>query len=253
MLSRRRFLQMCGASLAAMAVGLPVVRAAGAIPVLLYHRVGMSADKITVTPERFTADLDFLQRQGFHTISLEQFDRAVQGDREQLPDNPVLITFDDGYRDNYEQAFPELQKRGMTASFFIISDFVGQPERVSWPQVQEMNRYGMGIGSHTLSHRFLNELPPEVAAWEVAQSKHHLENWLGLPVKFIAFPGGFYTPQVLEAAQTAGYGGAFSVHYGLYQGGDGPYTIKRIPVFAKDYPLWYVLTKRGLLPQVLPV
>ena len=253
MLSRRRFLQMCGVSLAAMAVGVPVVAAAGSIPVLLYHRIGDSDDKITAKTQRFVEDLDFLQKQGFNTISLKQFDQAVSGKRDQLPENPVLITFDDGYADNYEHAFPELQKRGMTAAFFIISDFVGQAERVTWPQIQEMKKYGMGIGSHTLSHRFLNELPEKEAILEVEKSKFHIENWLGSPVRFFAFPGGFYTPPILEAVKSAGYCGAFSVHYGLYQEGDVPYTIKRIPVFAKDQPIWYILAKRGLLPQILPV
>ena len=83
MLSRRRFLQMCGVSLAAMAVGVPVVAAAGSIPVLLYHRIGDSDDKITAKTQRFVEDLDFLQKQGFHTISLKQFDQAVSGKRDQ--------------------------------------------------------------------------------------------------------------------------------------------------------------------------
>ncbi len=177
MLTRRQFLLGCVGAFAA-ASGLSVFlknKINHQIPILLYHRVGTEQDQLTVSIKRFEEDLLNIQREGYQTISLSQLKDLLRGSATNVPEKPIVITFDDGYLNNYTNAFPVLQKYSMTASFYIITGIIGQPDRMTISQIQEMNKATMDFGSHTITHRLLGELSPEEETVELIHTKYELE------------------------------------------------------------------------------
>lgn len=116
-----------------------------------------------------------------------------------------LLTFDDGCASDYELVFPLLMEAGVTATFFLISDWVGRPGYLGWEQVKEMHRHGMCIGSHGRTHRRLTDLSAEESAAEFADSKRELEDRLGAAVELFSFPLGGNDALRREQGFAAGY------------------------------------------------
>lgn len=255
MVTRRQFLRNSVGVLAA-AAGLSFLSAnkvidkfTQSLPVLLYHRVGPESDDLTISIKRFDEDMDYLSREGYHTVSLDQIRRHIAG-LQQLPERAVLITFDDGYLDNYTNAFPILLNYGLQASFYIITGMTGQSHRMSAAQIREMQSAGMSFGSHTVTHRSLATLASGEAAAELKDSKTTLEQMLGRDVVFAAYPCGSFNQETLRLAAAAGYVGGFSTRYGLAAFGDN-LAIRRIPIFHYDKSIAYVMFKKGVLPTLL--
>ena len=185
-------------------------------PVLMYHDVRETAlNYFDVTVEDFRAQLDRLQAEGYETLSMGDFVAIVKSGKE-FPKNAVLITFDDGYRGIYEYAAPELQKRGMKATFFIIADLVGKTDE-TYPYVTTTELRALAanslfsIGSHTLTHPHLDQLDAAERQKEIAKSRKDLEKLAGRRVEAIAFPYGAYDKNVIRDVQTAGYAISFAV------------------------------------------
>lgn len=253
MLTRRQFLKICIAT--AMTTSIFEIMANKAtrrseasfreIPVLLYHRVGYTKGYLTVSPERFDADLAELSRNGYSAIGLGQFEQyLVDGDVE-LPEKPVLITFDDGYLDNYEHAFPILRKHNMTAVFYIITGLIGYPDRLAAEHILKMADGGMYFGSHTVSHRSLGELSAKEERDELIKSKYALEDILGYSVRTIAYPKGSYNDETLRIAEELGYVGGFTTRHGKCTRKSHHFVLRRIPVFSYDGEIATVIARRG--------
>ena len=253
MLSRRRFLRLCATTLAATAgcsllfqshssIGV----ADRVIPILLYHRVGYSGDDLTVTPNRLARDLRTLKELQYTTISLEQFEQFLFNQKIELPEKPLLITFDDGYLDNYENAFPILQKNDMLASFFIITGMLPNADRIKPAQIREMAKQGMSFGSHTVSHRGLGDLTEEEMHMELSYSKIALEDILGRAVNSISYPKGSYSETTTNIAQAYGYHEGFTVKQGLCSQLSSSFHLTRIPVFGFDPDIREVMDKRHI-------
>ncbi|WP_371372364.1 polysaccharide deacetylase family protein [Sporomusa aerivorans] len=256
MITRRKFLSGCiGATAALFGLSLlPEYKAVDqllkSIPVLLYHRVGSETDDLTISTKRFEEDLASLSQEGYNSLTLAQVKQRLAGNYEQLPDKPVIITFDDGYLDNYTNAFPLLQKYAMKASFYIITGMMGNTDRLNSAQIREMAAAGMDFGSHTVTHRQLADLTSQEVNNELKQSKITLEQTLGKPVDFIAYPCGSYRPDTIQAATHSGYIGGFSTQYG-FAAFNNHLAIRRIPVFHNDRSIAYVMLRKGLLPSMM--
>src|SRR5262249_10543109 len=151
------------------------------VPILLFHHIDQQLGKWHVSPRRFEQDLAYLSKAGYHTISLDTYMDALQKGAA-LPDKPIILTFDDGYRDNYDNAFPLLKKYGMTGTFYIVTGRVGNKNFVTWDDLTAMHNAGMEIGAHTVDHPFLTRLPPLTAFGEIWLSKLALEVHLGIPI-----------------------------------------------------------------------
>ncbi len=252
MLTRRQFVTMCISSI--LSVGcidslyknsLKVEAAGKEIPALLYHRVGYTAGGLTITPERFTADLTQLVKSGYQTISLKQFEDYLQDKKVDLPDKPVLITFDDGYLDNYENAFPILQQFSMKATFFIVTGMLLTNEDRMLPEhIKKMAEAGMSFGSHTVSHRPLTEMTLDEVQEELSQSKAVLEDILGIPVDAVSYPRGSYNSTILKIVQANGYIAGFTVVNGICSKSSRLLELRRIPVFGYDGDVLSVIAKR---------
>jgi len=220
------------------------------IPVLLYHRIGPEPDDLTVGTMRFQGDLEYLSREGYNPLSLTQIKHLLSDSAAILPDKPVVITFDDGYVDNYENAFPLLEKYSMKASFYMITGMTGQPNRMTASHIREMAAAGMDFGSHTVTHRQLADLSPQEAKTELTESKFALEQILSKAVDFIAYPCGSYNNDSLRLVRETGYTGGFSVRLGFAMFNNG-LAIRRIPIFHYDRPLSYVMFRKGLIPDII--
>ncbi len=249
-ISRRQFIKSSGTSLLTI-LGLQFLTqmptssgtANQRIPILLYHRVGYTKGSLTVTPERFANDLKLLKEQGYHTINLEQFTAFVYDKEVELPANPILITFDDGYLDNYENAYPLLQKNEMTACFYIISGMIGNKDRVTESNIRDMHSSGMSIGSHTVNHKALDVLSLTRQKKELAESKYTLEDILGQPVEGISYPRGCYNLDTIQLSKEIGYNSGVTTVNGCCSKLSNPFALKRVAVFSFDGDIKYVLKK----------
>ena len=200
------------------------------VPVLNYHQVNYKFQTVlTMRPDNFERQIKYLHDNGYHAITLQQFEDYMNGG--DLPDKPVLITFDDGYADNYEYAYPILRKYDMFGTIFLITDFVGRPGYLTWQQVGEMSADHMEFGSHTLSHRPLTGFDRDGARHELVDSKKVIEWRLGKPCRFIAFPEGKFNDMTLEETKDAGYRYAFTVDTGRDFPWDSPYDLDRVAFF----------------------
>ncbi|MBO5911563.1 MAG: polysaccharide deacetylase family protein [Elusimicrobiaceae bacterium] len=190
---------------------------------LMYHHIGILQDPqaeqfpFTVTPEMFEKQLLFLKQNGYEIATEHDIVHAFETGHTHLA-KPVLLTFDDGYADNYTALFPLLQKYQAHALIFLITDKIGTPGYLTWEQVKQMHQSGLvSFGSHTSSHRRLRSLPDEEIVQEITQSKQILEEKLGTPVVSFCYPfgaGGFdkrVRPQVFKA----GYVLDFSTKKGI--------------------------------------
>jgi len=181
-----------------------------AIPILLYHHVADEAGVWYVSTQHFNDQMRYLNTQGFSSISMEQYLDHVQNDT-LFPNQSVVLTFDDGYLDNYLYAFPVLRRYGLHATFFIIAERIGQPGYMTWPQIIEMQNAGMEIGAHTLTHPFLTKHSATVAFWEIAASRWAIFAHTNVLPSVFAYPYNDHNDQVVRLAQLAGYRAALIV------------------------------------------
>lgn len=191
-----------------------------AVPVLMYHQVidGDSNAEHRPTPYEvslndFGAQLDFLKENDFETLSLAEL-TSISAPRSSINKKAVAITFDDGYVDNYINAFPALQKRNLSATFFVIANRIGSSGFMTWDQLREMQQHGMSIQSHTMNHQPLATLADDAIHTELRDSRAELAKQLHHPVDYISFPHGSYDDRVLRAAAEAGYAASCTSDFG---------------------------------------
>lgn len=199
------------------------------IPALMYHSIStIPGNPLGVPVKQFREEMEWLRRQNYHSVSLEEFYRALVS-KSQIPDKPVLITFDDGYEDNYTEAWPILKQNGFRAAFFIITDSVG-PGMMTWPQLNELVRQGNSIGSHTVHHLDLATLSYKQQESELLTSKEALESHLGIRIEALCFPSGRYNDTTLKLMPKAGYLLGFTTKPGRVHWKDDVLTLKRLRI-----------------------
>ena len=217
---------------------LPAGRQTVQVPILMYHYIRVPPDpgadrlgyNLSVAPQEFARQMDYLAQEGFHPVTLAQLQGYLEGTAA-LPDRPVVLTFDDGYADLYTEAFPVLRQHNFRAVAYIVSGFVGAAGRNVTPeQVKEMDAYGIEIGAHTFSHADLTKLGAEQLAAEVAGSKAQLEALVGHPVTAFCYPAGRFNQTVIDAVQAAGFSSATTTQEGVTHGLADRYTWSRVRV-----------------------
>lgn len=206
------------------------------VPVLNYHRIDSGIrHSLVVPPEEFKKQMQYLHNEGYHSITLDElYDYVTKGT--ELPDKPVLITFDDGYIDNYQHAMPILKEYNMKATLFMISGSVGENRFVGLEQLKEMQANGIDIQSHTVNHKDLRHMSLQQARDELVSSKAVLEDSMKHPVRYIAYPGGFTNKDIDTIAEESGYRMAFNVKAGNVQPGQDLFNLPRQAVFFNDTP-----------------
>jgi len=182
-----------------------VVRSAD-VPILMYHYISASPSAqdhirygLSVPPEMFEAQVKLLSDNGYTTISLrELYEYLAVG--KSLPANPIVLTFDDGYVDNYTNAFPILQKYGMAGTFFVLTGPAddGVAAYLTWDMITEMSNAGMDIQLHSRDHLDMRNRPFDWLVFQIIGGRQSIEGHTGKPVIFMAYPSGKYDAAVLR-------------------------------------------------------
>lgn len=283
------------------------------IVVMMYHRVGPMNDKWIFYPlhqKIFEEQMEYLSK-NFEIVSLNSLTEMIL--RGSVPEKTAVITFDDGYKDNYEFAFPILKKYSIPATIFLatgpiegrklfwndevnyvlshtdeesihikgidtyqtisnedkakaclnvveklkkmendkkeavieelinsagvnIPDKLGNQNVLSWKEIKKMSKNGIDFGAHTVNHPILTNLPIDEAKWEIVESKNHIEETLGYPVKSFSCPNGDFDKNILSLIKNSGFNSSVSVNPGLVKNSiDELYQMNRIDGGLKEF------------------
>jgi peptidoglycan/xylan/chitin deacetylase (PgdA/CDA1 family) len=173
--------------------------------------------------------MQYLATHGYHTITLEELALHLLEGRP-LPPKPIVLTFDDGYMDNYQNAFPVLKKYGFKGVFFVITDFVTNRYKgyMTWKELKEMADAGMAIESHSRNHADLRHRSYDYLVWQALGSKEAIENHLGITPRFICWPSGKYDSFSAKVFESAGFWGGTTEIQGITQDSAHMFELQRI-------------------------
>lgn len=242
------------------------IKSPASIPVLMYHRVVTEAPEhsqhgIWVTARSFEQNLILLKQRGFSSVTFEQYQLFLNG-KCSLPMKPVIITFDDGYEDNYTHAFPLLMKYGFSAVIFIVTDAMrranfwdaNEPQvpLLNNEQISEMSMAGIEFGSHTVTHPNLTQCSPEQIRKEFIDSKQMIEQLTGKEIISIAYPYGAVNDTAKSLAIEAGYKFGIATDSGPIKFYEDFFEIRRTQIFPwtdkfgfwKKTQTWYLRYKQ---------
>ncbi|QCQ21177.1 polysaccharide deacetylase family protein [Desulfoglaeba alkanexedens ALDC] len=226
------------------------------VSILMYHQVGFfrrpAAHRATFCHvRRFRRQMAWLKRSGYHVIRLTEAVRGLKGEIP-LPNHSVVLTFDDGYRNFYENAYPMLHEYGFPATVFMVAGHLGSTARwieeegrfgaplMEKDHLLEIQAGGIEIGSHTVTHPRLSKIPLSKAQREIAESKSILESLLGDRVIHFCYPYGDFNPQIADLVQEAGYESALTCIRGAATAEDSLFCLPRKAVSYGDSLIGYL-------------
>jgi len=220
----------------------------GRLPILAYHRIADSGPvklkEYRVSVQAFEAQVSYLRQEGYYSVDL--FDWS-SGTLTAKPGSgrPILITFDDGYRDFIDFAWPVLQRHGFSAMVFVVTDKVGSvadwdshlgdpAPLLDWAQIRQLRGEGVRFGSHTATHQPLSHIPIEDAIQEARWSRTLLQQQLGEEVRSIAYPWGVSDETVRRELITCGYKLGLTVDSGIATLNDDPMALPRTQIMGSE-------------------
>lgn len=206
------------------------------IPILNYHQVNdVMYSPLTMQVSHFDEQMAHLAKNGYHSITMTELNNYLT-EGLPLPEKPVLITFDDGYEDNYLYAAPVLKKYHMKATIFMIGNAIGEDRFMSATQLQELQKDGFDIEAHTYSHKPLTTFSDEEVIADLQKSRSVLEALLQKEVRYLAYPQGFYDERIMKLTDAAGFKLAFTVKAGMATPTENRLALPRLAVFEGDNP-----------------
>jgi peptidoglycan/xylan/chitin deacetylase (PgdA/CDA1 family) len=247
----RRFLgaALCGAVLcaplpgaAATAAAKPALTQRAGIPVLIYHEVvtdSRAEGETVISLANFTEQMQLLADEGFTTVGVDELARFMKGEIT-LPAKAIVLTFEDGWK-SVLNATPVLERLAFKASFWIITSNGIGGDYLGWGDIEKLAANPrFEIYSHTVSHPWdernnlvtwvqdkSNERGRADALYELSESRRVLEQHLGRPIRYLAWPSGWFNDTLVSLAQEAGYSGLLTAESGLNRPGDDVLRIKR--------------------------
>ena len=208
------------------------------IPILMYHEVGepfTDYEDLFVATEDFRKHMEYLVDNGYNTVSMS--DVAAHWQRDQpLPSNPIVITFDDGYRGNYTNAFPIMEELGLTGTIYMVEEFVGRDRHLTEEMLSEMIGAGFELGNHTATHADLTEVSGEQLLKEVKHSNENLQERFEVYIETFAYPFGRYNDETLKALEDADFKTGVTVESGLASWRQDLLQLRRIAVLRRHGP-----------------
>ncbi|MFH1577698.1 MAG: polysaccharide deacetylase family protein [Candidatus Omnitrophota bacterium] len=214
-------------------------------PILMYHYIDEDiarGNTLAVSPDVFASQMAFLKRHNYKVVSLEELLGMINRGGE-LERNLVVVTFDDGYKNNLSAA-KILKEYNFAATIFMVIDWIGKPGYLTRADLNWITSNSpVSFGSHTLNHRYLPEVPVQALSQEIAGSKLKAKQEYGLDLLTLAYPVGGFSLEVLEEARQAGYLGACTTNRGFLRELD-IYALRRIKITNRDLGirLWAKLT-----------
>ncbi len=232
------------------------------VPVILYHKIDApSRDDLLrggfTPPARFARQMAYLNKRGFVFYTASELIEYFL-ERGTFPPNGIAVTLDDGWKDNYTNAFPILRRFRIKATIFLVpscigkvsSKAVGEGEggraHLSREEILEMASHGIEFGSHSMNHRMLHDLPLEEVKFEVEEAKRQIEEMLQKPCKTFAYPAGRFSTSARRVIEDAGHIAAFSTTYGPTDRLD-LYALNRIEILRRDRFLFQFARKTAPL------
>jgi len=209
------------------------------VPILMYHYVrplpgndDPLGQRLSVSPEMFAAQMDWLAQHGYTPITLADL-AAIRSGEMPAPARPIVLTFDDGYRDFYENAWPILRGHRFRATVFVITGSVGRPAYLTWGMIRELDRSGLiEIGGHTVHHTDLTQIADPTA--EIEDCARELQRELGHPVRSFAYPAGKFDARVEAATRAADFTLAVTTRPGWATPDDDPLALPRVRVSGDE-------------------
>lgn len=208
------------------------------MPILMYHYISEippNADTyrrdLTVTPGRFEEHLRYFQAQGYESVRLADIYETLTTGKP-LPGRPIVLTFDDGYKDAYTQALPLLLQYGFIGEFFVLATpaHFEAEAYMTWNDMRAMAEAGMVIQAHGRDHFDLTNRDYEFLVYQILGAREAVESHTGQPVSFFCYPSGRYDDDVKAVVASAGYLGAVTTEWGTELRLDNRYTWPRIRV-----------------------
>jgi len=192
--------------------------------ILMYHSVAKNDLLFSVKPENFIQQMEYLRKRNFKIIALKELVEILEQKRP-IPKKTVVLTFDDGYQDNYTNAFPILKKYNFPATIFLPTDFIGkskgESERVvlnmlNWHQIKEMYQSGLiDFQPHSLTHQELSKIDLIKAEQEIRESKEIIEKELNKNCNFFAYPRGSFNQRIIDILKEVGFKAGLGINPGF--------------------------------------
>ncbi|RJO65142.1 MAG: polysaccharide deacetylase family protein [Candidatus Omnitrophota bacterium] len=221
------------------------------VPVLMYHSVSPFAteeNRLSVRCASFERQMRFLKKHRYHVITLSSLAEMIKS-KQKIPRRTVVLTFDDGYRDNFTYAFPVLKKYNLPATIFVIISEVGriQGDRLTWEEIYEMQHSGIiTFGSHALGPEpLINIANPDKVKKEIYDSKKALEGKLKTPVESFSYPEGRFNPAIRQLVKDAGYTVAVATSPGKGYPNDDAWALKRLRISSTSdnlFVFWFEIS-----------
>jgi len=220
------------------------------VPILTYHSLDTSGSVISVTPDAFAAHMASLAERGWTAIRLDRLLDAWAGEAE-LPEHPVVVSFDDGFRNALEHAAPVLAEHGFAATIFVVSEHCGGSNDwsdrgrdmpslplLTWDELGQLSAAGWEIAAHSTSHARLPQLSVDEARRQITDCKTALQDKLGAPVRTFAYPYGETSPAVTAIAREE-FLGAVSVEMGTARPSDDRHLLPRLDAYYLRDPAMF--------------
>ncbi|MBN2016789.1 MAG: polysaccharide deacetylase family protein [Candidatus Cloacimonetes bacterium] len=201
----------------------------------MYHDILTNGDPYTITKEQFKQQMALVNELNYHAISVSDF-LSIKDQKNLRETKEFGLTFDDGYANNYIYCLPELEKYNFRATFFITTSLIDLGRGFSKEQIYSLSEKDMEIGSHTVNHAFLPNLPDHALRFELEESKRQLEDIINKPVLSLSLPGGRGNKKILKFAHEAGYKSICTSVYHPNDENTDPFSLGRVPI-KRNYSL----------------
>ena len=230
------------------------------VPILMYHRVeplpaksGLLRTGLTVIPQDFQIQMDWLRERGFESVSLYDMQNHLALGHP-LPDKPIVISFDDGYRGVYDFAYPVMRALGYTGTLFVPTELIDkqQPDYINWQMAEELAQSGWKIEPHTKTHVELPGQPRNYILYQALGSMETIRAHVGYQPRYFCYPGGEYDAEVIGILKEIGYWGAVTTVFAIDHQLRDAYRWGRVRVSGQETLRDFALYLAEPLPTASP-
>lgn len=205
------------------------------VPILMYHRFGSQESSLFVSPQNFARQMKYLKDKNYVVLSLDELVEGIKKNRK-FAHKTVVLTIDDGYKDNYIYAYPILKQYDFPATIFIITNFIdNKKDFMSWDEIRAMSKHGISFGGHTKNEVYLPSIKKKEILWdETAGCKKLIESKINKPVDYFCYSTGGFTEEIKQVLKKAGYKGACTTNRGFVELNKDVYELKRVKITNSD-------------------